>query len=81
MEIVRARFDVIFDELARLPPLPVAVPVAAAYINSASAWQHGSTSIQDAAVLPRPNVHPEQLVPQAGSWTRVYRRSLAPAMN
>ena len=31
MEIVRARFDVIFDELARLPPLPVAVPVAAAH--------------------------------------------------
>ena len=31
MEIVRARIDVIFDELARLPPLPVAVPVAATH--------------------------------------------------
>ena len=31
VEIVREGFDVIFDELARLPPLPVAVPVAAAY--------------------------------------------------
>ena len=31
MEIVRARIDVIFDELARLPPLPVAVTVAAAH--------------------------------------------------
>ena len=31
VEIVRERIDVIFDELARLPPLPVAVPVAATH--------------------------------------------------
>jgi hypothetical protein len=46
VEIVRERIDVIFDELDRLPPLPVAVPVAVQRtINSASARQHGSTSI------------------------------------
>ena len=50
MEIVRARIDVIFDELARLPPLPVAAPVAATHNQQrkcTAAWLYELTSIPE----------------------------------
>ena len=78
MEIVRERIDVIFDELDRLPPLPVAVPVAAAHNqHSASARQHGSTSIH------RMQLYSLGPTCAPSSWYRkldlgrAYRRSLA----